>query len=151
MTQQSSRKGYHPRGPMPISRPILMTILWALLPLSSFCSNSGRCLRRPLSPIFSSGYILPRRVMRSRSTTKRRASMTPWWKNRRTGVDGKNRPDSRPTLHAAAPGIQNGEIDPSFVITNRLSLEDAPRAYETFLHKQDGCIKVVLKPHETYQ
>jgi len=47
--------------------------------------------------------------------------------------------------------IQNGEIDPSFVITHRLSLEDAPRAYETFLNKQDGCIKVVLKPHETYQ
>ena len=47
--------------------------------------------------------------------------------------------------------IQNGEIDPSLVITHRLSLEDAPGAYETFLNKQDGCIKVGLKPHQTYQ
>ena len=42
--------------------------------------------------------------------------------------------------------IENGEIDPSFVVTHRLRLEDAPEGYETFLHKQDGCIKVVLTP-----
>ena len=42
--------------------------------------------------------------------------------------------------------VQNGDIDPSFVITHRLSLEEAPQAYETFKHKQDKCIKVVLKP-----
>ena len=42
--------------------------------------------------------------------------------------------------------IQAGEIDPSFVITHRLPLEDAPRAYKTFRDKEDGCIKVVLKP-----
>jgi len=42
--------------------------------------------------------------------------------------------------------IANGEIDPSFIITHRLALEDAPRAYEMFKHKQDECIKVVLKP-----
>ncbi|MEB3278131.1 MAG: zinc-dependent alcohol dehydrogenase [Lyngbya sp.] len=42
--------------------------------------------------------------------------------------------------------IQNGEIDPSFVITHRLSLEDASRGYEIFKHKKDNCIKVVLKP-----
>jgi threonine dehydrogenase-like Zn-dependent dehydrogenase len=42
--------------------------------------------------------------------------------------------------------IENGEIDPSFVITHRLRLEDAPEGYETFRHKQDGCIKVVLTP-----
>jgi len=47
--------------------------------------------------------------------------------------------------------IQNGEIDPSFVITHRLPLEDAPEAYETFLNKEEGCIKVVLKPRQTYQ
>jgi len=41
--------------------------------------------------------------------------------------------------------IQNGEIDPSFVISHRMRLEDAPRAYDMFKHK-DGCIKVVLKP-----
>jgi threonine dehydrogenase-like Zn-dependent dehydrogenase len=42
--------------------------------------------------------------------------------------------------------IQNGDIDPSFVITHRMALEDAPRGYETFKHKKDNCIKIVLKP-----
>lgn len=42
--------------------------------------------------------------------------------------------------------IENGEIDPSFVITHRMSLDEAPRGYEIFKKKQDGCIKVVLKP-----
>jgi len=42
--------------------------------------------------------------------------------------------------------VQNGDIDPSFVITHRLPLDEAPQAYETFKHKQDKCIKVVLKP-----
>jgi threonine dehydrogenase-like Zn-dependent dehydrogenase len=42
--------------------------------------------------------------------------------------------------------IQKGEIDPSFIITHRLSLEEAPGAYHMFREKQDGCIKVVLKP-----
>ncbi len=43
--------------------------------------------------------------------------------------------------------IENNEIDPSFVITHRVPLEQAPWAYRTFRDKQDGCIKVVLKPH----
>lgn len=42
--------------------------------------------------------------------------------------------------------IEDGEIDPSFVITHRARLEDGPDLYETFRKKQDGCIKVVLKP-----
>lgn len=42
--------------------------------------------------------------------------------------------------------IQNGDIDPSFIITHEAPLDDAPSLYETFKHKQDGCIKVVLKP-----
>ena len=42
--------------------------------------------------------------------------------------------------------IQNGEIDPSFVITHKMSLEEAPKGYEIFKHKKDNCIKVVLKP-----
>jgi threonine dehydrogenase-like Zn-dependent dehydrogenase len=42
--------------------------------------------------------------------------------------------------------VQNGEIDPSFVITHRLGLEDAPHAYEAFRDKQQQCIKVVLDP-----
>ena len=41
--------------------------------------------------------------------------------------------------------IERGEIDPSFVITHRLRLEDAPHGYEIFNHKQDHCEKVVLK------
>ena len=41
--------------------------------------------------------------------------------------------------------IQRGDIDPSFVITHRLSLEEAPRGYELFLRKQDDCMKVVLR------
>lgn len=45
--------------------------------------------------------------------------------------------------------IQNGEIDPSFLITHRLPLEQAPHAYEIFKHKRDNCIKVVLKPGQT--
>jgi threonine dehydrogenase-like Zn-dependent dehydrogenase len=42
--------------------------------------------------------------------------------------------------------IQKGELDPSFVVTHRLPLEDAPCAYKMFRDKQDECIKVVLKP-----
>jgi threonine dehydrogenase-like Zn-dependent dehydrogenase len=42
--------------------------------------------------------------------------------------------------------IERGEIDPSFIVTHRLPLEDAPLGYEIFKNKQDGCIKVVLKP-----
>lgn len=42
--------------------------------------------------------------------------------------------------------IENGDIDPSFVISHRLSLEDAPRAYQIFNAKQDHCTKVVLNP-----
>lgn len=42
--------------------------------------------------------------------------------------------------------IQGGEIDPSFIITHRLPLEEGPEAYRTFRDKKDGCIKVVLKP-----
>lgn len=38
------------------------------------------------------------------------------------------------------------EIDPSFVITHRLRLDEAPAAYKMFCDKQDGCIKVVLRP-----
>ncbi len=42
--------------------------------------------------------------------------------------------------------IEGGEIDPSFVITHRLSLDDAPAGFETFKHKKDDCIKVVMRP-----
>ncbi|HEY9615938.1 MAG TPA: zinc-dependent alcohol dehydrogenase [Microcoleaceae cyanobacterium] len=42
--------------------------------------------------------------------------------------------------------VQRGEIDPSFVITHRLPLEEAPKGYEIFKNKKDNCIKIVLKP-----
>jgi threonine dehydrogenase-like Zn-dependent dehydrogenase len=42
--------------------------------------------------------------------------------------------------------IERGDIDPSFIITHRLPLEQAPQGFETFLHKQQDCMKVVLKP-----
>jgi threonine dehydrogenase-like Zn-dependent dehydrogenase len=42
--------------------------------------------------------------------------------------------------------IEKGEIDPSFVITHRMRLEDAPDGYDIFLNKEEDCIKVVLQP-----
>jgi threonine dehydrogenase-like Zn-dependent dehydrogenase len=42
--------------------------------------------------------------------------------------------------------IERMEIDPSFVITHRVGLDDAPEMYKTFREKQNGCIKVVMKP-----
>jgi threonine dehydrogenase-like Zn-dependent dehydrogenase len=42
--------------------------------------------------------------------------------------------------------IEKGDIDPSFVITHRLDLEDAPRAYRIFRDKEEHCIKAVLRP-----
>jgi threonine dehydrogenase-like Zn-dependent dehydrogenase len=42
--------------------------------------------------------------------------------------------------------VERGDIDPSFVITHHMRLDEAPRGYSMFKHKDDGCIKVVLKP-----
>jgi threonine dehydrogenase-like Zn-dependent dehydrogenase len=42
--------------------------------------------------------------------------------------------------------IENGEIDPSFVVSHHLPLDEAPRGYEMFKNKEDDCVKVVLKP-----
>jgi threonine dehydrogenase-like Zn-dependent dehydrogenase len=41
--------------------------------------------------------------------------------------------------------IENGDIDPSFVITHHMRLEDAPKGYEMFVNKIDDCEKIVLK------
>jgi threonine dehydrogenase-like Zn-dependent dehydrogenase len=53
-------------------------------------------------------------------------------------------------VHAYLPSlltrIERGEIDPAFVITHRLRLEEAPYGYEIFKHKKDECIKIVLQP-----
>ena len=42
--------------------------------------------------------------------------------------------------------IENGAIDPSFVVTHRMSLDDAPRGYDMFKNKKDNCIKIVMYP-----
>ncbi|MGV0024243.1 zinc-dependent alcohol dehydrogenase [Phormidesmis priestleyi] len=42
--------------------------------------------------------------------------------------------------------IQNGDIDPTFIITHTMSIDEAPKGYEIFKHKKDNCIKIVLKP-----
>jgi threonine dehydrogenase-like Zn-dependent dehydrogenase len=42
--------------------------------------------------------------------------------------------------------IEEGQIDPSFVITHRAKLEEGPELYKTFRDKTDGCIKVVMRP-----
>jgi threonine dehydrogenase-like Zn-dependent dehydrogenase len=44
--------------------------------------------------------------------------------------------------------IERGEIDPSYIITHRIGLEEAPAMYRTFRDKRDACIKVVMKPGE---
>lgn len=42
--------------------------------------------------------------------------------------------------------IEAGDIDPSFIITHRGSLDDAPQLYKTFMSKHEGCVKCVMKP-----
>lgn len=39
-----------------------------------------------------------------------------------------------------------GELDPSYLVTHRFSLEEAPRGYEMFKHKEDGCVRAVFLP-----
>jgi len=43
--------------------------------------------------------------------------------------------------------VEDGDVDPSFVITHRMRLNDAPDAYRMFRDKHEGCVKVVLSPH----
>jgi threonine dehydrogenase-like Zn-dependent dehydrogenase len=43
--------------------------------------------------------------------------------------------------------IRNGEIDPSFLITHRVSIDEVPGMYKTFRDEKDECIKVVLSPN----
>jgi threonine dehydrogenase-like Zn-dependent dehydrogenase len=45
--------------------------------------------------------------------------------------------------------IVENQIDPSFVITHSERLESGPEMYKIFREKQDGCIKVVLKPNSS--
>jgi threonine dehydrogenase-like Zn-dependent dehydrogenase len=43
--------------------------------------------------------------------------------------------------------IADGKIDPSFIITDRVTLDDGPQAYKDFRDKAHGCVKVVMHPH----
>ncbi|WIG94354.1 zinc-dependent alcohol dehydrogenase [Myxococcus sp. SDU36] len=43
--------------------------------------------------------------------------------------------------------VVKGELDPSFLATHRFSLEDAPKGYELFKKKQDGCVRAVFLPN----
>jgi threonine dehydrogenase-like Zn-dependent dehydrogenase len=55
-----------------------------------------------------------------------------------------------PVQHYLRPLLERiirGEIDPGFVITHRLNLNEAPKAYDMFRNKRDSCIKVVLSPN----
>jgi threonine dehydrogenase-like Zn-dependent dehydrogenase len=42
--------------------------------------------------------------------------------------------------------VLKGELDPSILVTHRMSLEDAPKGYELFKDKQEGCVRAVFKP-----
>jgi threonine dehydrogenase-like Zn-dependent dehydrogenase len=42
--------------------------------------------------------------------------------------------------------VQRGELDPSFLLTHRMSLEEAPRGYEMFKKKEDGCLRAAFTP-----
>jgi threonine dehydrogenase-like Zn-dependent dehydrogenase len=42
--------------------------------------------------------------------------------------------------------VEDGDIDPSFVISHHVPLSEAPAAYEMFKHKENNCIKVVMHP-----
>ncbi len=42
--------------------------------------------------------------------------------------------------------IEREEMDPTVIITHHLPLEEAPRGYEIFKQKRDGCVKVVPRP-----
>lgn len=49
-------------------------------------------------------------------------------------------------LHPLLSMVEEKKIDPSFVMTHRVPLTEAPEAYAMFTEKKDGCIKVVLDP-----
>ena len=42
--------------------------------------------------------------------------------------------------------VQRGDLDPSFLVTHRMSLEESPRGYEMFKKKEDGCLRAAFAP-----
>src|SRR5215207_3094126 len=104
-----------------------------LMPMSDRLKSSPICQMRRCSffRTFSRPVIWLRKMPTSNPATRSRC-----------GVVAHVQRYGKPLLEK----IEAGAIDPSFVITHRLPLEKAPEAYKTFRDKEDGCIKVVLKP-----
>jgi threonine dehydrogenase-like Zn-dependent dehydrogenase len=50
-------------------------------------------------------------------------------------------------MEPLADMVQDGRIDPTFIITHRMQLDEAPEGYRLFRDKQDECVKVVMRPH----
>ena len=60
--------------------------------------------------------------------------------------DDQDRPVPRAPLHEAVlEQIERGEIDPSFVVSHPMNLDDTPRGYDMFMRKQDDVMKIVLR------
>ena len=49
-------------------------------------------------------------------------------------------------IRQLADRVSRGEVDPSFIITHRMKLDDAATGYDEFANNQNACVKVVLKP-----
>ena len=47
--------------------------------------------------------------------------------------------------------VEKGDMDTTFIITHRMALDDAPMGYKIFDDKQDGCVKIVMKPQALSQ
>jgi threonine dehydrogenase-like Zn-dependent dehydrogenase len=77
-----------------------------------------------------------------RTSTKKQS----WWlievgpRRRRAAIPARG--PREPLLQR----IENGQIDPTRIITHTLPLDEAERGFEMFKNKQDNCEKVVLKP-----
>lgn len=99
-------------------------------------------LRQAIMSCRKSGTIsTPRRLRRGRRQTADRG-------NDEQGLDDQDRTDARSALSASPPRQNSGgDIDPSFIVTHSMSLDDAPRGYQMFKNKDDSCIKIVLKPN----
>jgi threonine dehydrogenase-like Zn-dependent dehydrogenase len=43
--------------------------------------------------------------------------------------------------------IARGDLDTRHLVSHEMSLDDAPRGYEMFKNKEDGCVRAVFRPH----
>ena len=111
--------------------------------------GGGRSGHRPAARPPRGDHVLPQRRARSRSPASTSASRDkiPIGAAMNKGLTFKMGQTHVQRYHQMLlEKIEAGEIDPSFVITHEVPLEDGPEMYKTFRDKKDGCIKVVLKP-----